>query len=117
MQYEGLIVFLGTNDLEKTHEFYQDILGLPLYKDQGLCRIYDIEGGGKIGFCEHMGVSVSGKSPIITFLTDDVDGVYKKLLKKGVKIEKEPGLNPKFNIYHFFATDPNGYFVEIQRFL
>ncbi len=117
MIYEGLIVFLGTNDLEITHTFYHDILGLPLYKDQGLCRIYDIPSGGRIGFCQHMDVSISGKSPIITILTENVDEVYKKLLQKGVKIEKEPVVNHKFNIYHFFAIDPNGYHVEIQKFL
>ena len=117
MEYEGMIVFLGTDNLENTHSFYHDTLGLPLYKDQGLCRIYDVPGGGKIGFCEHMDISKSGKSPIITLLIDDVDGVYKRLSEKGVKIEKEPGVNPKFNIYHFFAKDPNGYYVEIQKFL
>lgn len=117
MAYEGLIVFLGTNDLEATHKFYHNTLNLPLYKDQGLCRIYDVPGGGKVGFCEHMDVSIRGKSPIITLLIDDVDGVYKRLSEKGVNIEKEPGVNPKFNIYHFFAVDPNGYYVEIQRFL
>jgi len=117
MNYNGLIVFLGTNDLEKTHIFYHDSLGLPLYKDQGLCKIYDVPGGGRIGFCQHMNVSINGKSPIITLLVDDVDGSYKKLLESGVKIEKEPGVNTKFNIYHFFTIDPNGYYVEIQNFL
>ncbi|OQY24133.1 MAG: hypothetical protein DRJ03_06405 [Chloroflexi bacterium] len=26
-------------------------------------------------------------------------------------------LNPRYNIYHCFLRDPNGYLIEIQRFL
>ncbi|SHJ71155.1 Glyoxalase/Bleomycin resistance protein/Dioxygenase superfamily protein [Anaerobranca californiensis DSM 14826] len=117
MNYQGLIVFLGTNNLEKTHYFYHEILQLPLYKDQGVCKIYDVPGGGKIGFCQHMDISINGKSPIITLLVDDVDKSYKELLEKNVIVEEKPKINPKFNIYHFFVKDPNGYNVEIQKFL
>ena len=28
-----------------------------------------------------------------------------------------PALNPEYGIYHCFLRDPNGYLVEIQRFL
>lgn len=34
--WDGLIVFLGTDDMEATEGFYGRLLGLPLYKDQGL---------------------------------------------------------------------------------
>ena len=30
---------------------------------------------------------------------------------------KEPVMNATYNIYHFFMRDPDGYLVEIQRFL
>jgi catechol 2,3-dioxygenase-like lactoylglutathione lyase family enzyme len=114
---EGLIVFLGTSNLEETHYFYSKILKLPLYKDQGLCRIYDVPGGGKLGFCQHLDISINGKSPIITLLADDVDKMYQELIDNNVVIDEKPKVNPKFNIYHFFVRDPNGYCVEIQKFL
>ena len=115
-EWNGSIMFLGTNDLEKTHHFYHELLKLPLYKDQGLCRIYDISGGGRLGFCSHIKVIRDYKSPIITLLTDEVNDIYARLIKAGMKIEEPPKVNPKFNIYHFFLEDPCGYSVEIQKF-
>ncbi len=114
--WDGLIAFLGAADLETTHRFYNGLLALPLYKDQGLCRIYDVPGGGRLGFCSHMPVVKGEKTPIITLLTDDVDGVWQLLQSAGLK-PKPPVASPRFKIYHFFVYDPNGYLVEIQRFL
>ncbi len=117
MNWEGAIVFFGVKDLERTDEFYQEYLGLELYKDQGLCRIYAVPDGGMLGFCTHKEVAIREKSPIITLLTPDVDGWFEHLQKKGVAIEEGPKKNPRFNIYHFFLQDPDGYTVEIQKFL
>ena len=117
MNLEGSIVFFGVKNLEETDSFYRDKLGLELYKDQGLCRIYRVPGGGMLGFCTHQDVISREKSPIITLLTPDVDGWYKKLKEKGVEAGEEPKSNPRFKIYHFFLRDPDGYTLEIQRFL
>jgi len=115
-EWNGLITFCGVTDLEKTDQFYHQLLQLPLYKDQGLCRIYDVPGGGKLGFCSHQPVIKGEKSLILTLLTDNVDGVWEHLKKRGLEIAA-PVVNDRFNIYHFFLTDPDGYLVEIQRFL
>jgi len=117
MQFKEFITFLGTNDLKKTSNFYQNILGLTLYKDQKICLIFHINKQSKIGFCKHIPVIHDDKSPIITLVTEEVDEVYNKLINKGLKIAESPKLNKKFNIYHFFFKDPNGYTIEIQRFL
>ncbi|MFX1377552.1 MAG: VOC family protein [Promethearchaeota archaeon] len=117
MEFKELITFLGTKDLKKTSNFYQNIVGLTLYKDQGVCLIFDINKQSKIGFCEHMPVIYEGKSPIITLITDDVDGIYAKLKNAGVIITQKPEISEKFKIYHFFLKDPNGYTIEIQKFL
>ncbi|MFO7880951.1 MAG: VOC family protein [Kosmotogaceae bacterium] len=117
MKWQGLISFYGTDDLEKTAEFYEGMLNLKMIKDQGKCRIFSVPGGGALGFCIHMNITVVNKSPIITLLTDDVDGVYKQLIKKGYRVPQEPVLNEEFKIYHFFTRDPSGYYIEIQKFL
>lgn len=116
MTWDGLITFLGTQDLEKTHDFYAGLLGLVLYKDQGVCRVYELRPGAYIGFCTHHPTVPQELSPIITLLTEDVDRVYRLLLEAGAPVERPPGPNPGFRIYHFFARDPNGYKVEVQRF-
>jgi len=46
-----------------------------------------------------------------------VDGWYKHLNGLGVKIRNPPKLNEKYQIYHFYLTDPDGYTLEIQRFV
>jgi len=117
VKWEGSIVFMGITDMEKTDSFYREKLGLELYKDQGLCRIYIVPGGGMLGFCTHQEVVSRDKSPIITLLTPDVEDCHKALKEKGVKVEEKPKINPRFKIHHFFLQDPDGYTVEIQRFL
>ena len=115
MKIDSQIIFLATNNLPGTSDFYEKTLGLPLALDQGKCRIYKVAGEGYIGFCEK-------KEPhpvegvIITIVTKDVDEYCDLLRKRGVSFEKEPVFNAEYNIYHCFLRDPNGYQVEIQRF-
>jgi len=117
MKLNNVIFFLGTDDLMKTADFYLNTLNLTLYKDQGVCQIYNISKDCKIGFCTHMPITCETISPIITFVTEKVDEIYKDLLNRGVKISQPPQKNAKFKIYHFFMEDPNGYTLEIQKFL
>ncbi len=115
------ITFLYTRDLETTACFYEDVLGLPLVLDQGSCRIYRVSGGGYLGFCRRaeMADPPPGAPPdvIVTIVTDKVDEWYDFLSQQGVAFEKPPAVNPQYNIYHCFLRDPNGYLIEIQRFL
>jgi len=117
MMFKEFITFLGTKDLQATSRFYKNILGLTVYRDQGICLIFNINTQSKIGFCIHMSVIHEEKSPIITLVTENVDELYNKLISMGVEIKEKPKKNQKFNIYHFFFKDPNGYTIEIQNFL
>ncbi|MBA3531099.1 MAG: VOC family protein [Ardenticatenales bacterium] len=54
---------------------------------------------------------------ILTLISDDVDGWYDRLRGSGAIVVRAPERNEEFGIYHFFARDPNGYRIEIQRFL
>lgn len=109
------ITFFFTRDLETTARFYEDVIGLELARDQGDCRIYRV-GGGLVGFCQRDHVMDTPHGVIFTLVTDDVDAWYYKLVEKGVEFDNPPSLSPKYNIYHCFLHDPNGYLIEIQRF-
>ena len=111
------ITFLHTHDLVKTADFYENILKLPLVVDQGSCRIYRVSRDGYVGFCERAAMPDRPESIIITLVTDDVDGWHRFLDGKGVVFETKPAENPVYKIYHCFLRDPNGYRIEIQRFL
>ena len=116
-EFTQQVTFLYTADLEKTAVFYETVLELPLVLDQGACRIYQVGGGSFLGFCRHLNSGELSQGVIITLVSEDVDGWYAYLRDKGVTFEKEPQLNEQFNIYHCFLRDPNGYLLEIQRFL
>ncbi len=111
------ITFLMVRDLEATAHFYQALLGLPLALDQGSCRIYRVVGDAYVGFCERPEATGSTGNVILTLVTPEVDAWHQRLQGLGVAFDKPPEVNPVYGIYHCFARDPDGYLVEIQRFL
>ncbi len=111
------VTFLFTRDLRQTAQFYEETLGLRLVLDQGSCRIYRISQDGFLGFCERAEAPEQPQGIIITLATHEVDAWYEQLQQKGVVFEKPPQHNPKYDIYHCFLRDPNGYLLEIQQFL
>jgi catechol 2,3-dioxygenase-like lactoylglutathione lyase family enzyme len=116
------ITFLYTQDLYKTSQFYEQLLGLNLKLDQDTCKIYTITRTSYIGFCRRAAgdsKNVIDEHPdvIFTIVTDEVDEWYAFLVGQGVDFEKPPAVNPNYNIYHCFLRDPNGYLIEIQKFL
>lgn len=115
MDVTSVIHFYGTKDLAMCHDFYVNRLGFTLFKDQGLCHIYELTDTAFIGFCEHIPVVAQPCSPIITLVVNDVWAVY-HLWNRWINIE-EPSISQKFQIEHFFTEDPNGYTLEVQRFL
>lgn len=109
------ITFCYTTDLDATARFYADVVGLPLALDQGGCRIYRVREGAYLGFCDRDPRPTEGV--ILTFVTDDVDAWYDRLTSQGATVLHAPRTNPTYGIYHFFFQDPNGYLLEVQRFL
>ncbi|MGD1995794.1 MAG: VOC family protein [Anaerolineae bacterium] len=114
---EQQITFLHTRDLAGTAHFYEEVLGLSLALDQGDCRIYRVCGGAHIGFCKREEIPESTTGIILTLVTPEVDTWHQHLKEQGVTFEKPPTLNDKYGIYHCLLRDPNGYLIEIQRFL
>ncbi|MEH1885121.1 MULTISPECIES: VOC family protein [unclassified Nostoc] len=119
-QIEQQITFFYTHNLNASTKFYEQMLGLKLWLDQGTCRIYTVSGSGYLGFCQASETSTppADKQPsvIFTLVTQQVDEWFEYLKQRGVKFEKPPTLNEKYNIYHCFFRDPSGYLIEIQRF-
>lgn len=111
---QALIPFYPCRNLAETRAFYEGILGLALERDQESCVIYHV-GSGYLGFCSHLPFA-EHPGLIITLVTDEVDALYAHLTAAGVTTEAPPQHNPRYGIYHFFARDPNGYRLELQRF-
>lgn len=108
--------FLYTRDLNATARFYEEVMDLQLALDQGDCRIYRVGRDAFLGFCEREETPTHPVGVILTIITNEVDGWYRHLRDQGVEFESEPTLNPRYEIYHCYLRDPNGYLIEIQRF-
>lgn len=114
--FDGLVTFVFAPDLDAAHAFYHDVVGLELALDQGPCRIYRVATGAWLGVCTHDD-HAPNDGVIVTLVTDDVDGVWQRLVDRGVETDGAPRMNERFGIYHFFTRDPAGWRVEVQRFV
>ena len=106
-----------SSDLERSHRFYGEILGLDLLRDEGSARIYSVNDGAAIGVCEAFEDRVvQPGGGMISLVTDEVDAWYQRLSQAGAKTLGEPHHLEKFGIYTFFTEDPDGYKIEFQQF-
>ena len=112
------ITFLYCRDLDTCAGFYADVLGLALVIDQGDCRIFRVAGEAFVGLCRcHEDQSVCRDGVTLTLVTPDVDGWHKHLAAHDAEILAPPSESAEFQIYRFFARDPEGHLLEFQRFL
>jgi catechol 2,3-dioxygenase-like lactoylglutathione lyase family enzyme len=113
---KSAITFLKTKDLEETTQFYTRIMGFEFVLDQSGCRIFQITPNSYIGFCLTED-STGSDEVIFTLEIEDVDGACAYLESLGIEIAVKPRLNERYKIYQMFIQDPNGYSIELQRFL
>ncbi len=110
------VTFIYTRDIATSSGFLRDTLGLRLALNQNdLCHIYEVAPNAFLGVCVNReppaepGVTYS-------FVTPDVDGMYRTLLSRGVVFEAPPKLSERFNVYSCFFRGIEGYRFEIQEF-
>ena len=120
MALESSIVFLPVTDIEKTLEFYRDVLGLKVHQKQG-DNLYIFDTGyGYWGFCQYGDgrKPLSGAKGVCLSLNlssnEEVMERYQQL-KDSVSIYRKPERHPVFPVYSFFISDPDGYLVEYQK--
>jgi catechol 2,3-dioxygenase-like lactoylglutathione lyase family enzyme len=108
------LVFFRTADRERVIEFYTDRLGFDEWLEQeGGCTILQ-RANLLVGFCDADAAESEG---IVTVAVENraaVDALYEDLADVA---RAEPAENEAFDIYQFFAEDPDGRAVEVQTFL
>lgn len=107
------IVFYQTDQLDRLIEFYTGTISATVWLEQPDCTILDYD-GFRFGFCERDSVDDCG---ILTFVFEDragVDAIYERVSDLA---QEEPHENEKYEIYQFFAEDPDGRMIEFQTFL
>lgn len=108
------IVFFRTTRRKATVEFYRERLGFEEWLEQdGGCTILSLD-NLLVGFCD---ADQSETEGIVTVAVEDraaVDRLYDDL---EAHARQPPAVNDNFDIYQFFADDPDGRAVEVQTFL
>lgn len=107
------LIFLYTENLDKIVDFYVSKVGAKVWLEQPDCTILQ-HGNLLLGFCDKQPVHTCG---VITFFyesTDEVDQMFEKLRSRAIN---EPHKSEGYNIYQFFAKDPEGRKIEFQCFL
>jgi hypothetical protein len=107
------IVFFRTTMLQEIVEFYVSDIGMHVWLEQDDCIILS-HGNLLLGFCHRETSEVDG---MITFFypeKEDVNAMYGMLSQIATS---QPALNEKYQIYQFFAQDPEGRALEFQAFL
>ncbi len=121
--FEQQVTFLYASDPERSWRFYGETLGLELALDQGACRIYRVAGSeGFLGVCRASATVApppdrAPRGVVLTLVTPDVDGWYELLSSRGVTFDTKPAHSERYNVYSCFFRDPDGYLLELQKFL
>lgn len=122
--FEQAVTFIYARDVERSWRFYEEAVGLEAVLDQGSVRIYRVGASDAfLGVCRARALpdqpppDRAPRGVVYTFVSRDVDGWHERLKAKGAAIETAPAHNAQYNIYNFFFRDPDGYLMEVQRFL
>lgn len=107
------IVFFGSTDYASIASFYETAVGAEVWLEQSGCTILAYD-NLRFGFCEADETETSG---MLTFVTEDRAGVDAYYDQFADRADAAPSVNPEYDIYQFFATDPEGRTMEFQTFL
>lgn len=107
------IIFFKTADLVRIRDFYEGKLGLKLWQDQGTCQVYEF-GNMRLGFCLADKAESSGTITFVYADPAEVDAAYTRFRDLATS---RPEQSELFQIYHFWARDPEGRSLEFQCFI
>ncbi|MHA1959084.1 MAG: VOC family protein [Candidatus Thorarchaeota archaeon] len=107
------IIFFKSDQLNQIVRFYTETIGMSIWLKQDDCTILQY-GNLLIGFCQRETTDTEGMITLVFETRQEVDKVFAEL---DVLEKTPPEKNNKYNIYQFFAADPDGRTLEFQAFL
>ena len=112
------ITFLYYDDLRPIARFYEEVMGFELVHDQEMARVYRVSGAAFLGIVDGaMGYHrpQERNAVMVSLVVDDVEAWYDHLKREKVRLLSE--VRQSTFLDHFLLEDPDGYVIEVQRFL
>lgn len=106
------IIFFKTEKLDEVKNFYQTKIRCDLWLDQNTCAILQ-HGNFLLGFCAANTAEASGCITFFFPTPAEVDHMYTVMKDTA---DGPPRINDRFQIYQFFARDPEDRLLEFQYF-
>jgi catechol 2,3-dioxygenase-like lactoylglutathione lyase family enzyme len=110
------IVFFRTANRDRVCSFYRDRLGFETWLEQDGCTIVRHD-DLKLGFCEIGDDQSPDTDGIVTLYYDTREAVDELREALDDIATDDPRVNEAYDIYQFFAEDPEGRTLEFQTFL
>ncbi|MHA1903948.1 MAG: VOC family protein [Candidatus Thorarchaeota archaeon] len=107
------IVFFRTTMLDDIEKFYIEQIGMSVWLKQKDCIILKHD-NLLLGFCQREVSETEGLIAFVYSSKEDVDSMHRKLDRW---VMSKPIENEQYEIYHFFAKDPEDRTLEFQVFL
>jgi predicted lactoylglutathione lyase len=107
------IVFVRTHALAPLREFYLETMGMSVWLEQPGIAILSHE-NMLVGLQE---ADTTDRDSLLTFWfrsREEVDAMFERVRASALS---PPRVNEQYQIYNFFATDPDGRRLECQAFL
>jgi catechol 2,3-dioxygenase-like lactoylglutathione lyase family enzyme len=114
------LIFFYYNNLDQVLHFYRDTLGLEIVLDYGFAIVLRVSKTLYLGLVhETKGKHRASEPKTVTLstVTAEIDAWYEYLLEKGVRMHKQLSDSSRLPIRGFVALDPEGYFLEFEKFL
>lgn len=106
-------VTFSVTDLDKAADFYENVLGLSLKYRYSTYIGFDC-GGVEIGLVPGTPISEQQGAPLVDFLVQDIEKVWRTLAEHGVQFLKEPHDTPWGGRIALF-TDPDGNILQMVQ--
>lgn len=106
------IVFFATENHDAVVDFYTSVVEAEVWLEQPDCTVLKHD-NLLFGFCSRDHTDDCGT---VTFVYDSREAVDAMHARVGDAAREEPHANEKYDIYQFFAADPDGRSVEFQVF-
>ena len=115
-------VYVSVKDMDRAIAFYEDLFGIKVaHREENQWADFDLGEGFYFGLIDYKIINEKrtvGNNAIPTFWADDVDAVYEKIKKYGVKITFPPThlAFTTYKYYCFECEDTEGNLIEITNY-